>query len=132
MNFLFVMDPLETVNVFKDTSFIFMVGAARRGHKVYYVPSGGISLDRGRVLFDCLPVTPREGDQEKPFDRGQWTRVSDEQIAAARQSLTAAGWRADPTGAAAYAGWRARPELQAEESVVIVTSREEGEDSTNP
>jgi len=56
---------------------------------------------------------------------GDVTRVSDDQIAAARQTLAAAGWNADPTGAAAYAGWLARPDLQGEPCVVIVTSREE-------
>jgi glutathione synthase len=81
MNFLFVMDPLETVDVRKDTSFIFMVGAVRRGHSVFYVPSGGssITLDRGRVLFDCLPVVPRTGGGEA-FDRGQWTRLADDRV----------------------------------------------------
>lgn len=75
MNFLFVMDPLETVDVCKDTSYIFMAGAVRRGHRVHYVPAGGISLDRGRVVFDALPVVPTL-KQERPFDRGTWTRLS--------------------------------------------------------
>lgn len=79
MNFLFLMDPLESVNVSKDTSFIFMVGAARKGHKVFYVPAGGISLDRGRVVFEALPVTPRV-DQGDPFERGEWTRLSDGEV----------------------------------------------------
>ncbi len=79
MNFLFVMDPLETVKVSKDTSFIFMVGAVRRGHKVFYVPSGGVSLDRGRVLFEALPVIARM-DPDQPFERGRWTRLDDRQV----------------------------------------------------
>jgi len=81
MNLLFVMDPLESVDVCKDTSFIFMVGAVRRGHRVYYVPAGGISLDRGQVLFDCLAVVPRQ-DASNPFERGSWTRLSHDQIQA--------------------------------------------------
>jgi threonine synthase len=56
---------------------------------------------------------------------GDVTRVSDDEIAAARQRLAEAGWNADPTGAAAYAGWLARPDLQDEPCVVIITSREE-------
>ncbi|HEY2739558.1 MAG TPA: pyridoxal-phosphate dependent enzyme [Thermoanaerobaculia bacterium] len=64
---------------------------------------------------------------------GDVTRVSDEQIAAARQTLAEAadaGWHADPTGAAAYAGWLARPDLQNEPCVVIVSSREEPREET--
>jgi threonine synthase len=70
---------------------------------------------------------PRRADMRAMVERtgGDVTRVSEEQIAAARKALAAAGWHADPTGAAAYAGWLARPDLQAEECVVIVTSREE-------
>lgn len=83
MNLLFIMDPLESVDVCKDTSFAFMTGAVRRGHTVFYVPAGGISLDRGRVVFDCLPVVPRPDLQEtRGFERGQWTRMSDEQVGA--------------------------------------------------
>lgn len=70
---------------------------------------------------------PRRADMRGWVERtgGDVTRVSEEQIAAARRILGEAGWNADPTGAAAYAGWLARPDLQAEECVVIVTSREE-------
>ncbi|MDH3584482.1 MAG: glutathione synthase [Phycisphaerae bacterium] len=73
MNFLFLMDPLETVAVSKDTSFIFMVGAHRRGHEVFYLPSGGISIDHGQPVFDVVSVVP---DPELgaapagPFQRG--------------------------------------------------------------
>jgi threonine synthase len=70
---------------------------------------------------------PRRADMRAAVEEtgGDVTRVSDEEIAAARRKLADAGYRADPTGAAAYAGWLKRPELQGEESVVVVTSREE-------
>jgi len=60
---------------------------------------------------------------------GDVTRVSDDQIAEARQTMAEAGWNADPTGAAAYAGWLARPDLRDEPCVVVITSREEPAES---
>ncbi len=79
MTFLFLMDPLETVNVRKDTSFAFMVGAHRRGHDIHYLPHGGISLVNQRVVFDTVPVVP-QADQPDPFERGEPVRLTDEQV----------------------------------------------------
>ena len=58
MNFLFLMDPLETVKMKSDTSYIFMVGAADKGHRTFYLPSGGITLKNGSVSFTCTEVKP--------------------------------------------------------------------------
>ncbi len=35
--FAFVMDPLENVLVDKDTTFVFMLEALRRGHEIYFL-----------------------------------------------------------------------------------------------
>ena len=69
MNFLFLMDPLENVSYAKDTSFIFMVGACRRGHQVYYLPAGGISMTPDGLVFDVEAVVARL-DPAQPFIRG--------------------------------------------------------------
>ncbi|MCH2204965.1 MAG: glutathione synthase [Lentisphaerales bacterium] len=68
MNFLFLMDPLETVKVYSDTSFIFMLGAHEQGHKVFYLPSGGISLKKGLVHFKVTGVVPVVREEGTPFD----------------------------------------------------------------
>ena len=67
MNFLFLMDPLETVKMKSDTSYIFMVGAVDRGHRVFYLPSGGITLKEGKVYFSCTEVKPIN-DETFPFE----------------------------------------------------------------
>lgn len=67
MNFLFLMDPLETVKVKSDTSYIFMVGASERGHRVFFLPSGGITLKENSVFFRCTEVKPN-GNEKFPFD----------------------------------------------------------------
>ncbi len=70
---------------------------------------------------------------------GDVTRVGEDEIAAARRELSEHGWTADPTGAAAFAGYRRRADLRAPlasgggggdrtaapaSCLVIVTSRE--------
>ena len=35
--FAFIMDPLENVLVDKDTTFVFMLEALKRGHQVYFL-----------------------------------------------------------------------------------------------
>ncbi len=66
MNFVFLMDPLHTVIIDKDTSFILMLGAHRRGHKVYFLPDGGIARLNGKLHFHAVEVTPQQV-AEKPF-----------------------------------------------------------------
>jgi glutathione synthase len=66
MNFVFLMDPLSTVIVEKDTSFILMLGAHRRGHSVYFVGDGGIALKDGRLHFHAVSVVPQV-DSQHPF-----------------------------------------------------------------
>lgn len=66
MNFLFLMDPLHAVIMEKDTSFILMLGARRRSHRVYFLPDGGILRLNGKLHFHAVEVTPRQ-DAQKPF-----------------------------------------------------------------
>lgn len=66
MNFIFLMDPLHTVIMEKDTSFILMLGGHRRGHKVYFLPDGGITRLNGQLHFHVTEVTPQRV-AEKPF-----------------------------------------------------------------
>ena len=66
MNFIFLMDPLHTVIMEKDTSFILMLGTHRRGHKVFFLPDGGITRLNGKLHFHAVEVTPQQ-IAEKPF-----------------------------------------------------------------
>ena len=68
MNFLFLMDPLESVNIHKDTTFALMGGAQRRQHNVYYLKKGGIALKSGHHNFHVTQVIPQTDTQE-PFKR---------------------------------------------------------------
>ena len=66
MNFIFLMDPLETVMMEKDTSFILMLGAHRKGHKIYFVADGGLILKNGRLNVYAVPVIPQRV-KDRPF-----------------------------------------------------------------
>jgi glutathione synthase len=66
MNFLFLMDPLHSVMMEKDTSFIIMLGAHKRGHKVFFLPDGGITRDGAQTRFHAVEVIPQQ-IKEKPF-----------------------------------------------------------------
>jgi glutathione synthase len=79
MKILFLMDPLESVIFEKDTSFILMLGAARRGHDVYYLARDGISLKNNRLEFQVEHVIPRN-DPENPFKRGPGMVLSEDDI----------------------------------------------------
>lgn len=79
MKFLFLMDPLESVDPEKDTSYIFMVGAHRRGHEVSYLAPGGISCRGAELLFEAEPVVPTP-DAAHPFQRSSAQSVSAAQV----------------------------------------------------
>ncbi len=59
MKFVFLMDPLEGVVMEKDTTFILMLGAHNKGHAIYYLPKGGLTLKNGQIIFHALKVTPQ-------------------------------------------------------------------------
>ncbi len=79
MNFVFLMDPLETVKMEKDTSFIFMRGANRRGHKTFYLPDGGLSIKGGKICFHATEVVPRL-NKTSPFIRKRDTTLMENQV----------------------------------------------------
>lgn len=66
MKFVFLMDPLETVNIDKDTTFVFMLESSRRRHQVYFLPEGGIFRQEGKTYFNVSEVTPQR-KADKPF-----------------------------------------------------------------
>ena len=59
MNFVFLMDPLSTVIMEKDTSFNLMLAAYRKGHRVYFLPDGGMTLRDGKIFFHVQEVIPQ-------------------------------------------------------------------------
>ena len=67
MKFLFLMEPLESVNFLKDTTYVLMLAAAQKGHEIYYVPKQGISKRNKDILFHATKVVPLR-DENILFD----------------------------------------------------------------
>ncbi|MBX3481754.1 MAG: glutathione synthase [Caulobacter sp.] len=53
------MDPIERVNIDTDTSFLMMMNAQARGHKLWVYTPDKLSLEEGRVRARAIPVTLR-------------------------------------------------------------------------
>lgn len=79
MTFVFLMDPLETVIIEKDTSFILMLGAHNKGHAVHFLPEGAITLKNGKVYLHTIRVKPQAVPHE-PFVIDRPVTLSDDQI----------------------------------------------------
>ncbi len=79
MNFVFLMDPLEMVKMEKDTSFILMLGAHRRGHATYYLADGGMTLKNGKVYFRVVSVIPQQV-ADSPFIKKDARELSEDDV----------------------------------------------------
>ncbi len=66
MNIVFLMDPLDTINTYKDTTYVLMLAAEQQGHSVHYLGNGGITLKDGAVHFSTTLVTPTTSHNQ-PF-----------------------------------------------------------------
>ena len=51
MNIAFIMDPLEGINKKKDTSYILMVAALERGHRVFHIDQNDLEIREGAVVY---------------------------------------------------------------------------------
>jgi glutathione synthase len=53
----FVMDPVGSINIDTDTTFVLMLEAQRRGHRVLYVDASDLGVKDGRAAAAAQPVT---------------------------------------------------------------------------
>ena len=58
---LFVMDPLERINVSGDSTYMLMLEARRRGWPVYFCTPGDLFAVGGQAAARCWPVEVRRG-----------------------------------------------------------------------
>lgn len=59
LSMLFVMDPIGSIDIAKDTTFALMLAAQQRGHRVFYCELGELSVDDGRAIARLQPVELR-------------------------------------------------------------------------
>ncbi|HEY8492422.1 MAG TPA: glutathione synthase [Myxococcota bacterium] len=59
LSMLFVMDPIGSIDPTKDTTFVLMLAAQERGHRVLYCELGDLSVDGGRAIARVRPIELR-------------------------------------------------------------------------
>lgn len=64
MRVLVVMDPIETVNLKKDSTMAMLWAAARRGHELGYALQGDLFIDQGKAFGTIAPLQVFENSKE--------------------------------------------------------------------
>ena len=58
-----VMDPIEAINIKKDSSFAMMLEAQRRGYEIHYMKMDDLHLEQGIALADTQTITVKNDPQ---------------------------------------------------------------------
>ncbi|MGF1687748.1 glutathione synthase [Photobacterium japonica] len=83
-----VMDPIESINIKKDSSFAMMMEAQRRGWEIHYMEMNDLSLEQGKAVARTRVVSLKE-------DPTGWFEFTSEQEIALSE-LDAVLMRKDP------------------------------------
>ena len=83
-----VMDPIESINIKKDSSFAMMLEAQRRGWEIHYMEMNDLSLEQGKAIARTRVVSLKE-------DPNGWFEFHSEQEIAL-SDLDAVLMRKDP------------------------------------
>lgn len=65
-----IMDPIERINIKKDSTFAMMLAAQRRGWTLYYMQQQDLYVEQGIVYAQMQTVTVQE-DAQHWFDTGE-------------------------------------------------------------
>jgi glutathione synthase len=65
-----VMDPVASLNIAKDSTFAMLLEAQHRGHRLFYVIPGGLSVHGGAAYANIAPLTVRD-DSSGWYELGQ-------------------------------------------------------------
>lgn len=56
MKHLFIMDPITSINIKKDSTFAVMLAAQKAGHSIYYTEGANLFLRDGNVYANLIPI----------------------------------------------------------------------------
>lgn len=70
-----VMDPIERINIAKDTSFALLLEAQRRGYDSYYVEPGSLSIQHARA-YGRLAQLHVKDDARHSFELGEFQNAA--------------------------------------------------------
>ena len=62
MKLAFILDPLDALKAYKDSSIAMMRAAARRGHQVFAIQREALVWEGGEVSARALALTPTDDD----------------------------------------------------------------------
>src|SRR5512140_3734795 len=68
MKIAIVLDPLDSIKTYKDTTYAMMAEAAGRGHELHILMEDGVMWKRGRVIGESCRL-------ELTGDRERWYRI---------------------------------------------------------
>ncbi len=78
---VFLMDPLERIDIHKDTTYVMMREAESRLHSIYHMLPGDLYLDAGRVMGRVSKVSFNDiggsGKDKKGTNSEQWFCVEE-------------------------------------------------------
>lgn len=75
----FLMDPIGSIDVEKDTTFVLMLEAQRRGHRVYYSQIGDLAVEDGHARARVRPATlGREAGRHAELGPARWAALDSE------------------------------------------------------
>lgn len=95
LNLAFVMDPIESISIAEDTTFVLMLEAQRRGHRVFYVDPASLGIRLGQAEALVTEVTLRR-------EVGNHVEMGDSQRVILDEAIDVAFQRVDPPVDANY------------------------------
>ena len=70
-----LMDPIERINIKKDSSFAMLLEAQKRGHHLFYLEQQDLFLQEGELQAHTSPLKVKE-DPNGWFEKGDKTTIS--------------------------------------------------------
>jgi glutathione synthase len=64
MKILFIIDPIESLSLYKDTSFAFMLEAQHRKYEIYYCEQKHLYYHQQDVFADIFHITAENAPNE--------------------------------------------------------------------
>jgi glutathione synthase len=74
LDIVVVMDPIGSIKIAKDSTFAMLLEAQRRGHRLWYVQPGGLSLHGGHAVAKATALEVRD-DPGGWYKLGTWSQI---------------------------------------------------------
>ncbi len=69
------MDPIEQINIKKDSSFAMLLEAQQRGHQLFYMEQQDLILQEGKLLAHTSPLSVQD-DPNNWFEKGDKATIN--------------------------------------------------------